>query len=295
MIKSMTGFGRAEVIDGGKSCAVEVRSVNHRFLDISVRIPKNSASFDSEIKRIVQKRFARGRFDITIGFNEPPVGAEQVSRLKVDIAEASQYVEALGHLKAQLGLPGEITLDLVASNKDLVRFERPEVDLEALWPAADKAIGLALDSLEEMRGREGEVLCRDIRARLDSIERQVESAQERLPQIISQYRARLRKKVQEAWDKSEIDPARLEAEVVIFTERSDIAEELVRLKGHIEHFRRLLEPKEPVGRRLDFLLQEMNKEVNTISSKIGDLEMSRLVVELKGEIEKIREQVQNVE
>lgn len=295
MIKSMTGFGRAEVYDCGKACTLEVRSVNHRFLDISVRVPKNSAPIESEVKRIVQKRFARGRFDVAISFGESAEGAEQGAALKVDSAAANQYVEALRHLKTYLALPGDITLELVASNKDLIRFERPEVDLDALWSMVEKALVQALNSLEEMRRKEGETLCRDITARLDAIGLQVAACEARLPQIVLEYRTRLKKRTEEALATIEIDPARLEAEVVIFTDRSDVSEEIVRLKGHIEHFKRFLILNEPTGRRLDFLIQEMHKEVNTISSKVGDLEISRLVVEVKGGLEKIREQVQNVE
>ncbi|MBI4640073.1 MAG: YicC family protein [Candidatus Tectomicrobia bacterium] len=292
MISSMTGYGRGQAQIEETGCTVEVRSVNHRYCDISSNLPKKLSLLESRVRKKVQDRFARGRFDIFVivdSFNSSS------KELKIDRDLARQYVRELMRLKEELHLSGEVGVETLFQIREILRVEEREEDLEKLWIIIEKALDIALGSVEAMRRNEGKTLQQDILTRIEGVRHSLGSVKRRIPQTVVDYRDRLKERVDKLLDQIEIDPERLAREVVIYADRSDVTEEITRLDSHIEEFLKILQAEEPVGRKLDFLIQEMNREVNTISSKTSDLQISQAIVEIKSELEKIREQIQNIE
>jgi uncharacterized protein (TIGR00255 family) len=288
----MTGFGRGEAVGRGRAFTVEVQSVNHRFLEVRCRVPKRLAGLESRVQQAVQERFSRGHFEVMV-LDKDLDGRGR--GLKVDVPLARQYVDALRTLQQALGLPGEVTLEMLTSQRDLIAVEESTESLDESWAELWPALAKALDAVADMRRREGEALVASLKAHLEEIGTTLTGVVQRAPELTRIQRDRLRERVAELLDGRLPDPARLEQEVALLAERGDVAEECDRLRSHLHQFRALLEQPGPQGRRLDFLLQEMHREANTIGSKSADATLAHEVVQLKTSIERLREQVQNLE
>jgi uncharacterized protein (TIGR00255 family) len=288
----MTGFGSGETCTDQLKINIEIKSVNHRYCEIVLRAPRSMNVLEDRIRRFIQKKIARGRVDVYIKTEFCGINRAVVN---VDEELAFSYLQAVAQLKKRLQLAGEVTIAELLHLNGVFNLEEPEQDAEQWWPALENALEQALDGLMAMRIQEGRQLAEDIKQRAGQISVFVEEIEQRSPVVVDEYRERLRQRVRELIDAGTMDPARLDAEVVLFAERSNIAEEIVRLKSHLNQLAGCLESDVPVGRKLDFLLQEMNREINTIASKSSDLLINRTVVEVKSELEKIREQVQNIE
>jgi uncharacterized protein (TIGR00255 family) len=291
MIRSMTGFGAGRAACGAEELDVEVRSVNHKFCEVKVRAPRELAAFEPEVARTVKERLSRGGIEVSV--RRPGSAPGLAPRVDLELAES--YARAFRELQARLGLPGQLSLADVLGADGVVRLEERSVELDSARDALRGALSAALDAVVEMRAREGEALARDVGARLDLLEASVSRIEALAPQAIQHHRARLAERVQELARGVAVDPARLEMEVVLLADRTDVAEEITRLRSHVAQARRLLEQGDPAGRKLDFLVQEMHREVNTIGSKSQSAEIAVVVVAMKAEIERMREQVQNVE
>ena len=291
MIKSMTGYGRAEEIIEGKKITVEIRSLNHRYCEISLKTSKRLFPLESQIKKFLLNRIARGRLEVSIKTDTTDDLAE---RLELDLPLAREYYALLSSLKNDLKLEDDINLSSLGNLKDIITSKKPEEDPE-LWENLEIPLALALDSLEEMRIVEGKALKDDILMRINNIRVLLKSIKDRSPRVTSEYRDRLAQKIKEISESLSLDETRLVQEVAFLAEKSDITEEITRTASHINQFETLLGKSGSIGRKLDFLLQEINREINTIGSKAGDAEISQKVVDAKSELEKIREQIQNIE
>ncbi len=291
MIRSMTGFGAGHGASGGEELDVEVRSVNHKFCEVKVRTPRELAALEHDAARAVKERLARGGVEVAIRRPGPAAGLAP----RVDVALAESYARAFAEIAARLGLPAGPTLSDVISADGVVRLDERAVDLEAAREALRAALGAALDALVAMRAREGDALGRDLSARLARVEALVGRVAALVPAALAAHEARLAERVQELARGLPVDPARLAQEIAILADRTDVTEEITRLRSHAGQVRALLASGEPAGRKLDFLVQEMHREVNTIGSKSQSAEIAAAVVEMKAEIERMREQVQNVE
>ena len=293
MVKSMTGYGRAEDTVDGCTITVELRSVNNRYLDCNIRLPRLYLFAEEAMKTRVQNTISRGKVDVFITLDT--TGAENV-QVSVNRPLAQQYASALQEL-AQLCGPAayRITPEALSRFPEVLVAEKTEDDLEGRAQAICTVLDRALADFDQMRTREGQRLEADILSRAQTIETLVGQVEERSPQTVSEYRAKLEARMQEVLSNTQLDPARILTEAAIFADKVAVDEETVRLRSHIEQLRGMLSKGGAVGRKLDFLIQEFNREANTIGSKCSDLEISRHVVDIKAEIEKIREQVQNVE
>lgn len=290
--QSMTGFGRGETDGRGRVYTVEVQSVNHRFLEARCRLPKRLAGLEPRVQRAVQQRFARGHLEVSV--QEKDLEG-RTRTLKIDLALARQYVESLRTLQREMDLPGQVTLEMLAGQRELISVEESEETLDEAWAELEPALLSALDALATMRCQEGAALTQALRRYLDEIEGTLSRVLGRTSDLVTAHRNRLRERVAELLDGRLPDPLRLEQEVALLAERGDVAEECDRLRSHLTQFRETLDQSGPQGRRLDFLLQEMNREANTIGSKAADASLAQDVVELKTAIERLREQVQNIE
>ena len=290
-MQSMTGYGRCQLERDGRVMTVEVKSVNHRFLDTSYRLPRHLAFLDDAVRRGVSARLSRGHVDVFVNYENHRDDAREV---RVDTALACAYQRAIGELSAALSLSGGLSVEEYARMPDVLTIQEKEEDQQAVRELFDEALSAALSELIAMREREGESMKQDIQQKLTRIEEIRGEIAQRAPLVVEDYRARLSERIAALTD-GEIDEARLITEVAIFADRAAIDEELVRLLSHIAQIRATVELSEPVGRKLDFLVQELNREVNTISSKSQDIPITRLAVDCKAEIEKLREQLQNVE
>ena len=293
MTKSMTGFGRGEFSNGTYAFNIEIKTVNHRYNDIIVRMPKHLNYLEEKIKRLIKKNISRGRVEIYVNMEyvtESPV------EVHVDTSLAKSYKAALENLLSELGIEDKIGLEDVLTLEDIVKTERKEIDEDIIWECLSKALSIALENVMNMRKEEGSVLKEDIQCQLEKIESMLSKIEERAPFIVEEYRDKLRERIRELLDEEQgLDEERLNYEVVLFADKSDINEEIVRFKSHIRQFYKSMESKEPIGRKLDFLVQEMNREINTIGSKANDLIITNCVVDIKSELEKVREQIQNIE
>ena len=292
MVKSMTGYGRARETLNGRDITVEVRSVNNRYLDCTVKMPRTYVFAEDAVKTRVQKAISRGKVDVFVTIDTT---AADVSVVAVNEPLARSYYEALMKLKETFSLDGEITPMSLAKFPDVLTVTRAEEDLETV--AADICVVLeqALQAYNAMRAVEGERLADDISTRVTTIESVVSKVEERSPQTVAEYRARLTNKMNEVLQSTTIDESRILTEAAIFADKIAVDEETVRLRSHIAQLRAMMQDCQPVGRKLDFLIQEVNRECNTIGSKCNDLTIARDVVNMKAEVEKIREQVQNIE
>ena len=292
MIRSMTGYGKKDVASDNAGVTVEIRSVNHRFLEVAVRVPRSLAQLEDPIRKAVQQRCLRGRVDVSVSVH---AAGGSLKTVQIDQALAKQYHGALKKLQKSLGLKGTIDISLLAGFRDIVSITDEPVDTEHLGKTVLRALGVALTDLEKMRKREGDALAKDLISHLDAIRTAKSTVAERAPELATNAFGRMKGRI-EALLQAEIpDPARLQQELALYADRSDISEELVRLESHMLQFDQQLHSKESVGKTLEFLLQEMGREVNTIGSKANDADIAALVVRMKAELEKLREQVQNVE
>ncbi|MGA2193468.1 MAG: YicC/YloC family endoribonuclease [Nitrospirota bacterium] len=288
MIKSMTGFGKGE----GGGFSVEMRSVNHKFLDLSFKLPKGVLPLESRLKKTISGKFARGRIDVYV---TRCAGEESLRGLKLNSDAARQYIGLLSELKTTFDLPGEIDLNLLTSFGDIITAQEVSEDIESAWTQLEAALLLSIEALDRMRVEEGEALAADVRERTIKIAANLDDVERRAPVVIGEYSVRLKERVEKLSASIELDGDRLIQEVALFAERSDITEEIVRARSHLTQFGRMLEEGGPAGRKFDFLIQEINREINTIGSKASDYHIAQKVVEMKSELEKVREQVQNIE
>lgn len=292
MVKSMTGYGSAEGVVGKLGVTIELRSVNNRFLDCSVRIPRVYTFVEDAMKAQVQKVITRGKVDVYVTIDSSKADDVRIT-LNEPLLEA--YLNAFKTLSEKFGLKNDVSVVSLSQFPDILLVEKNETDLEAFTEGICSILRDALQEFDEMRKREGEKLKADILNHLSEIERILAAIEERSPKTVAEYRARLEQRMSEILADRGIDESRLITEVAIFADKVAIDEETVRLRSHIEQLKSLLESDQPMGRKLDFLVQELNREANTIGSKCNDTELSHMVVNLKAEIEKIREQAQNIE
>ncbi len=292
MLKSMTGFGRGEGETTLGKVVVESRSVNHRYSDINIKLPKRLNLFENRVKEIIRSQVSRGRIDVTLRLDN--AGEEKI-QLTVDLDLAEQYYRALCDLKERLRLKDEITLSLLTGAKDVIVAREELGDIEPYWQEILPVLKQALKNMDDMKRLEGESLTEDLQQRLKTIAEQLQMIKQQFPLRLRTFLARLQDRLRSLLEGLETDPSRFQQEVAFLAERTDITEEVVRAESHLAQFSGLLEGKDPVGRKMDFLLQEIHREVNTVSAKANDAEISQRVVEIKSELEKIREQVQNVE
>jgi uncharacterized protein (TIGR00255 family) len=293
MVSSMTGFGQAEnATEGLTRFKVEIRSVNHRYLDIAIRMPRNIQFLEEKVRRAVQRSLSRGRVEVFITLQESE--SENVSVI-VNRSLTTAYIKALHEMREVCSLQEPPDLGLICRLPDVMRVEKQETDLEETWNQLEPVLNKALGSLVEQRRSEGENLVADIVKRLDAVAGLAAEVETRSPIVVEEYHRKLEERLQAYLADFEIDQARIMTEAAVFADRSSINEELVRLRSHLSAYRQALCEEVPVGRKLDFITQELLREINTIGSKANDYDLTRLVVDMKTELEKIREQVQNIE
>jgi len=292
MIRSMTGYGAASGASGKLEISVEIKSVNNRYLDCTVKLPRVFASIEEPLKSIVQKHISRGKVDVFVAIDSSSADDVEI-KLNRPLAEA--YLSALRELTGEYSLSGNVSAIELSRFPDVLKAEKREADHEQLCADISAVLVEAVSEFNKMRMREGEKLFSDISARLSEIERLTALAVEISPRSVNEFRKKLESRMQEILETSDVDPQRILTEAAIFADRVAINEETVRLYSHIAQLREMLESLEPVGRKIDFLVQEFNREANTMGSKGNDTEMTRLIVDMKAEIEKIREQAQNIE
>lgn len=292
MIKSMTGFGRAERLDEEKKITVEMKSVNHRYLDINMRMPKKLSIFEASIRSLLKESIQRGKVDLFITYEDYTKAGVFI---KYNKEIARQYLEYLEEMGDEFGLDQDISVGMLSRYPEVFTMEEQAVDESRLWDLLSQVIREAAAQFVEAREREGEHLRRDILEKLDGMEKKVDLVEARSPQILKEYREKLETKVKELLSDTQIEESRIAAEVILFADKICTDEETVRLRSHIRQMAKVLSESEGIGRKLDFIAQEMNREANTILSKANDLETSNLAIDLKTEIEKVREQIQNIE
>ncbi len=292
MPKSMTGFGSGRASAGTEEISVELKAVTHKFCEVKVRTPRELSSLEPLAVKQVKDRVARGAVELTLRRASSTIGGEVP---KVDLELAKHYRAALSQIAQATGVPDQPELRDIALQAGVLRLEETAVDLDAAGKALTQALGQALDGLNSMRLHEGLAIATDLTSRLAKLRAVVAQLELLAPQAVDEYKARLNKRIAELSGGHPLEPARLAQEVALFADRTDVAEELTRLSAHFKQFDELLHSKEPAGRKLDFLVQEMHREVNTTGSKSQHPEISTRVVELKSELERLREQVQNVE
>lgn len=293
MIKSMTGFGRCEISDGERKFTVEMKGVNHRYLDINIRMPKKLNCFETAIRSLIKQSIIRGKVDLFVQYEDLSEG--QMS-LRYNETLAKEYLFYLKQMEEKLSLENDIRVSTLSRYPEVLIMEEQVTDEAELWNRLKQAMDGAVERFVATRGTEGEALKEDILVKLDGMLEYVAFIEERSPQIIAQYREKMENKVKELLGDTQLEEGRIAAEVVIFADKICTDEEVVRLKSHILHMKETLNSREAgIGRKLDFIAQEMNREANTILSKANDLDVSNVGINLKTEIEKVREQIQNIE
>ncbi len=291
-MKSMTGYGKGVAARDGRELVIELKSVNHRFLDIGIRVPRMLGCTEDTIRKVLNTRLSRGHVDVFISYRNTREDAKSV---RIDTQLLTAYVTAARQAPAHLGLEDDLTLANVLRLPDVCEIVAADEDTDALIALADEATNAAVDALETMREAEGERLKAALQAGVDAMAAYRERILMRAPLVVEDYRKKLTERIESVLSDTEIDRARLATEIALFADRACIDEELVRLQSHITQFRAYLEASEPIGRKMDFIIQEMNRECNTIGSKANDTELTNAVLLCKAEIEKLREQIQNVE
>ncbi len=294
-MKSMTGFGRGECEKLGRQFTVEIKTVNHRYLEPSIRMPHQFQALEATVRGILKERIARGKADISIRYTNH---SDEQGTVWVNETKLAEYVSALRKAGEAVGLTDDLALSKVLNLPGVVESEMAEEDLDEIKVILTEALGMAIDDLDAMRLREGETLKLDFQAKLNELEEHVNEIEKIAPRVVEGYKARLYERMDQYLDKAkaqQLDDGRLETEVTLFADRCCIDEELTRLHSHIKQYRQLIAKKEPIGRQLDFLTQELNRESNTIASKSNDLDITRHALAMKNIIEKIREQIQNIE
>ena len=292
MVKSMTGYGRYKELIGGKDITVEIRSVNSRYLDANIKLSRLYGPLEEKLKRMISKYVSRAKVDLY-------VGVDNIEGEKIELSLNREYLEgflgALNTVKSDYNVVGDIDISTVASKNEVFIQRRLEDDMNELWMAVESVATKAFELYDDMRKREGEALVCDLLSRIDTIDDIRAKINERVPKVVSEYNEKLRKRIEELLGDVKVDEQRLLTECAVFADKADVTEELTRLSSHIDQFKKILSEEEQVGRKLDFLVQEINREVNTCGSKANDNDIAKLVIEAKCEIEKIREQIQNLE
>ena len=292
MIKSMTGFGRAMFDDEKRSFLVEMRAVNHRYLDMNIRMPKSLMPLEDRVRKLISRYISRGKIDVFITYRNY---AREDTAVRSNHNLAKGYMDILRSLGDEFSLKDDISVSLLARFPDVVFTEEKEENIDEIWNLLEKAVEGASIKMLEMKTVEGESLKTDMLSKAEEIARMVEIVREKDRKVIPLYKERLEKRIGELLDTVPVDESRLALEIALYTDKSSIDEEITRLLSHMEQLEKFLEEKEPVGRKLDFLAQEMNREANTMASKSVDIEITNVVLLIKNEIEKIREQMQNIE
>ena len=292
MIKSMTGFGRCEKVTEEYKLSVEMKAVNHRYLDMSIKMPKKFNYFEAGIRNLLKNDIQRGKVDVFINYEDY---TENKMSLKYNASLAAEYMEYFKKMEEQFGMGNDIKVSVLSRMPEVLTMEEVPDDEDSMWKILSEVVEEAADSFVESRVREGEHLKNDLLGKLDYMLEQVAFIEERSPRVVAEYRMKLEEKVHELLESASIDEGRIATEVTIFADKICVDEETVRLRSHIEHTRKELLAGGSVGRKLDFIAQEMNREANTILSKANDLEISEHAIILKTEIEKVREQIQNIE
>jgi uncharacterized protein (TIGR00255 family) len=292
VLYSMTAFGRGEAMADGYRFTVELRTLNHRFCDIRIKLPRKYTDFEEEIKSKLRSQFSRGRIEVNVVADE---ALDKVQHLTVDSELAETYKRLLLDLQDKLGLEASLRLDTLLHFRDIFVFQEDEEDRAHAWKVLETALDQSVEECMQMRKEEGSAIETDFNERLNQLESLSDEVESRTPLVVLDVRDRLQKRIEEILGQGELDESRLAQEVAILAERSDITEEVIRFKSHIQQFRALLKTSGPRGRQLEFLLQEMHREINTIGSKANDVEIAQKVIQIKTELERLREQVQNVE
>ena len=293
MLKSMTGFGQGEADDNLHKIRIEIRSLNHRYLEVSAKIPERLKTFERKILEEIKKNFSRGKLEIFLNLDS--VLEEPSKEIVLDLKLAENFMEALKKLKEKLSIKDDITLSDIVKNKEIFTFKEPEAKENQLGKLIEISLSQAIRGVKETRLAEGNILERDIRTRILNILSSIHEIEQKAESLLLLYKDKLQERIKKIAAEVEIDPVKIEEQVVLFAEKSDITEEIVRAKTHLENFLKLLETDETAGRKMDFYIQEINREVNTIGSKSSSSIVSESVIQIKVELEKIREQVQNVE
>lgn len=292
VLKSMTGYGRNEAITGGKKIMCEIKSVNHRYSDYSIKVPRYYGFLEDKVRGYVSSCIKRGKIDIYISVESYDEADRDIS---VNSELAKSYIDALIKLRDEFSLRDDISVMSVARYPDIFVQERKEEDEDEIWENVKSVLDGAVTAFTAMREREGERIQKDLEARVEYMKTLAHSIEERSPQTVEEYRTRLYDKIKEVLADREIDEARILTEAAIFADKVAVNEEMVRLASHFEEFYQIVNSNEPAGRKLDFLIQEINREINTTGSKASDIDIAKIVVELKAETEKLREQIQNIE
>ena len=292
MVLSMTGFGRGKAEEANREVSIEIKTVNHRYLDVNLRLPRAMSFLEEIIRKTIQEKLTRGRVEVYASYvNNAP------DRITVTLNEAlaESYITGLKSLAEKHNLNPSFDISAIAGIEDIFTITEAEEDSGLLQELTEKALAEALDTLSQMREKEGSYLAEDIISRADLIDSMVTGIEKRSPLVVEEYRKKLEARIKELLKSTDLDEIRFNTEVAYFAERSNITEEIIRLKSHLNQLKQTMEKGGVVGRKLDFIVQEMNREINTIGSKSNDIEITGMVVDIKSEIEKIREQIQNIE
>ena len=292
MIKSMTGFGRSEIVKGNRKISVEIKSVNHRYLEAGIKMPKKLNVFESRMRDLLKKYATRGKIDIFINYEDD---SESQVNLKFNQNIADEYMAIFNNMSEKYNLKNVMTVGGLARFPEVITMDEVQEDEEELWHFIEEAMKAALEQFVNTRILEGENLKKDLLGKLDHMEELVAFVEKRSPEIMKEYRSKLESKVKELLGDTTIDESRIATEVIIYADKICVDEETVRLRSHIEHARKCLNEDGGIGRKMDFIAQEMNREANTTLSKANDIEISNAAIDLKTEIEKVREQIQNIE
>ncbi len=288
----MTGFGRFEVLENDKKFIIELKSVNHRYFDVNIRMPKKLNLFESAIRSLLKEYAERGKIDMYITYED---ASEGVASLKYNSELAKEYFDYYKKMSEELGIENDAKASVIARSPEVLTMEEQTIDEDELWKILEKCIRGASEKFVEARKTEGEHLKNDLLAKLDHLNELVDFVEKRSPVIVEEYKTKVEEKVKELLGNTQIDDSRIAMEVTLFADKVCVDEEIVRLKSHIKNMKAELEKGGGVGRKLDFIAQEMNREANTTLSKTSDIEISSVGIEMKTEIEKIREQIQNIE
>ena len=292
MIKSMTGFGRSEIVKGNRKISVEIKSVNHRYLEAGIKMPKKLNVFESRMRDLLKKYATRGKIDIFINYEDD---SESQVKLKFNQNIADEYMAIFNNMSEKYNLKNDMTVGGLARFPEVITMDEVQEDEEEMWHFIEEAMKAALEQFVNTRILEGENLKKDLLGKLDHMEELVAFVEKRSPEIMKEYRSKLESKVKELLGDTTIDESRIATEVIIYADKICVDEETVRLRSHIEHARKCLNEDGGIGRKMDFIAQEMNREANTTLSKANDIEISNAAIDLKTEIEKVREQIQNIE
>ena len=293
MIKSMTGFGRSEVVTDERKITIELKSVNHRYLDLSIKMPKKLSFLEGSIRNLMKTYIQRGKVDVYITYEDYTINN---GTLKYNKELAAEYIACLKQIQQDFDLDYDIKVSTLSRYPDILTMEEQSVDEEELWSILEPPVREACEKFVQTRTQEGHNLEKDLLEKLDGLDKKVTRIEERSPEVVNAYRTKLEAKVSELLEDTQIDDNRIAAEVILFSDKICNDEETVRLHSHVKNMKKMLTTEtEGIGRKLDFMAQEMNREANTILSKSSDMEISDIAIDLKTEIEKIREQIQNID